>query len=70
VASWEYYSLAISITGSAEAVLADSVTSELGDLGREGWELVSVCPIVSGYAGALGNQPQTSQLLYVCKRPL
>ena len=42
MASWEYYSLAISITGSAEAVLADSVTSELGDLGREGGELVYV----------------------------
>jgi hypothetical protein len=74
VTSWEYTSFSRwrgfkgSLSGRHEATDWDhSITSEMIQLGKEGWELVAVVPR-SGIAGE-DSSGFTSEELWVFKRP-
>ena len=64
VTPWEYQTLRIKVAGMTGVKLrSDELNADLAAYGADGWELVSVAPIMGG-AGV------TSELVAFFKRPL
>lgn len=71
MSSWEYLTITavrgMNFWGRPKPWSRD-VPAELADLGRQGWELVSVAPHSS--MGGVSSSGYTSEEIWVFKRPL